>query len=453
MPTVPAIKTLSASSVDILNAIRNQASTNYRDYVPKAGTSLDSIRDVGKVIMDSVPLQNEFLNALVNRIGRVLLASKSYDNPWSMFKRGTLDMGETVEEVFVNIAKPFEFDPEASVTDVFKREIPDVRAAFHVLNYRKFYKVTVSQDQLRQAFLSMDGVTELVGKIVDSMYTSAAYDEFLVMKYMLAKHILNGQIRPVTVPTVSKANMPDIVSVIKGVSNDLTFMSTEYNLAGVSTFTNKEDQYFILNSKFDATMDVEVLAAAFNMDRAEFAGHRVLVDSFGKLNVERLNALFNGVSDYTALTPEELKALDEVPAVLVDRDWFMILDNMFNLTDTYNGQGLYWNYCYHTWKTFSVSPFANAASFVPGTPVVESVTVSPASVTVAAGQSVNFSAVVDTEFFAPQAVDWSVNDEELATIDVHGTLTAEAGKSGSVTVTAKSVYDPTKTSTASVTIS
>ena len=181
MPTRPSVQKLSATSVDILNAIRNNASADYRNYIPQADDSLDSVRSIGNILMNYPALQNEFLNALVNRIGRVLVTSKMYDNPWNMFKRGMLEFGETIEVVFVEIAKPFEYDPETAESEVFKREIPDVRAAFHILNYQKFYKVTVQRDQLRLAFLTWDGVTDLITKIINSMYAGANYDEFLVM--------------------------------------------------------------------------------------------------------------------------------------------------------------------------------------------------------------------------------------------------------------------------------
>ena len=275
MATKPKIVTLTNSSVDILNVIRNNATINYKNYVPVATADAESIREIGAIIMDSPQLQNEFLSALVNRIGRVLVTSKMYDNPWSMFKKGTLEFGETIEEIFVNIAKPFQFDPNVAETNLFKREIPDVRSAFHIMNYQKYYKTTIQNDQLRQAFLSWQGITDLIAKIVDSMYTGANYDEFQTMKYMLAKHILNGRMYPVTIPAVTEANMKSIVSTIKGVSNNYEFMSNKYNVAGVQNFSKKKDQYLLINSNFDATMDVEVLASAFNMDKAEFTGKRV----------------------------------------------------------------------------------------------------------------------------------------------------------------------------------
>ena len=453
MATKPTVKTLTNSSVDILNVIRENASQNYRDYVPKATTDADSVRQIGAIIMDFPALQNEFLNSLVNRIGRVLITSKMYDNPWAFFKKGMLEFGETVEEIFVNIAKPFQFDPAVAESTIFKREIPDVRAAFHIMNYQKFYKTTIQNDQLRQAFLSWQGITDLIAKIVDAMYTGANYDEFITMKYMLARHILDGHMYPIVIPEVAEPNMKKIVSTIKGVSNNYTFLSNKYNLAGVYTHTEKTDQYMLINANFDAIMDVEVLASAFNMDKTEFSGRRVLVDSFGSLDVERLKELFKDDPTFKAPTEEELQALDAIPAILVDRDWFMIFDNFYNFTGQHNGEGLYWNYWYHVWKTFSISPFANNALFIPGTPAVTSVTVSPSIATVAAGQSAQFTATVATSDFAPKSVVWSVDDSTKATVDQSGKVTIMAGaEAGDVTVTATSTFDSTKKGTATITI-
>lgn len=453
MATKPKIVTLTNSSVDILNVIRNNATINYQNYVPLATPDADSIREIGAVIMDNPQLQNEFLSALVNRIGRVLITSKMYENPWSMFKKGLLEFGETIEEIFVNIAKPYQFDPAVAESNLFKREIPDVRSAFHIMNYQKYYKTTIQNDQLRQAFLSWQGITDLIAKIVDSMYTGANYDEFQTMKYMLAKHILDGRMYPVTIPTVSDTNMKTIVSTIKGVSNNYEFMSSKYNLAGVQNYSMKADQYLLINSKFDATMDVEVLASAFNVDKAEFAGKRVLVDSFGSLDIDRLNILFAGDPTYTEISKTDLEALDAIPCILVDKDWFMIFDNYFNFTEQYNGEGLYWNYWYHVWKTFSVSPFANNALFIPGVPKVTSVTVSPATATVKAGQNIALSAVVQTKYFAPQSVDWT-SDTDDVTVNKSGVVTvgADVVAGTQITITATSTYDSTKSRTSTITV-
>lgn len=449
MPTVPKTQTLKASSVDILNAIRNSASTNYRDFVPTAKNTAESIRSIGEIIMQYTPLQNEFLNALVNRIARVIITSKMYSNPLSMFKKGLIDFGETIEEIFVNIANPHQYDVEESENKVFAREIPDVRAAFHTLNFKKFYKQTIQNKDLNQAFLSWDGITDLISKIVDAMYNAANYDEFVTTKYMLAKAILDGRLSAVT---VDANDAKGAVTKIKGISNSLTFMSNNYNVAGVQTFTDKDDQYLLVNSQFDSEIDVEVLASAFNMSKAEFMGHRILIDGFGTLDVERLNALFKDDPNYEELSQDTLTALNAIPAVLVDKNFFMIFDNMYEFTENYNGQGLYWNYFYHTWKTFSMSPFANALVFVPAVPSVTSVTVAPTAITCKKGQSVQLSVNVVTENYAPKTVNWTSNTDGV-TVDINGHVTVAASVTPTTaTITATSTFDNTKSGTCTVTI-
>lgn len=449
MATKPKNQTLTKSAPDIVNAIRNNASVMYKSLVPVANP--DNVKEIGAILNSYPQLQNEFLNALVNRIGRVLLTSKMYDNPWSMFKKGLLEFGETIEEIFVNLAKPFQFDPAVAETQIFKREIPDVRSAFHIMNYQKFYKATIQNDQLRQAFLSWQGITDLIAKIVDAMYTGANYDEFQVMKYMLCKNIVRGNMYPVNVDVT---NPKSVAADFKAISNDLEFMKTKYNVSGVHTTSKKDEQYLIVDAQFDATMDVEVLASAFNMDKAEFMGHRVLVDSFAELDTERLAILFNDDPNYVPLTDAEIATLGNIKAVIVDKDWFMIFDNFMNFTEQYNGEGLYWNYWYHVWKTFSVSPFANAIVFTSEAAGVTSVTVSPSTATVVAGGTVQLSATVVTTGFAPQGVTWSSADETVATVDADGLVTvkSDATSADTVAITATSVYDSTKSDSATITV-
>lgn len=428
MATIPKSTTLRQNSVQILNTIRANASSTYQERIPEA--TQDNIREVGNAMMTYTATQNEFLNALVNRIARVLITSKSYQNPLRMFKKGILEYGETVEEIFANIAKAHEFDPAVAEKEVFKREIPDVNAVFHRMNLQNFYKVTISDEQLRQAFLSADGVTDLIGKIVDTLYTGSEFDEFLCMKQQIVDGINDGKFQPVTIPTPTAENAQEIVTTIKGISNKLEFMSSAYNYMGVLTHTKKDEQILIVNAEFDAVIDVNVLASAFNMDKAEFMGHKVLVDDFG--------------------------ALTDVVAVLVDRSWFMVWDNLIRFTENYNGEGLYWNYFYHVWKTFSSSPFANAIVFTTTATTVTGVTVSPATHTMGANSQQTFTATVNGTGHYPTDVTWSIsgNSDNTTAITANGILMTGAAEAGpTITVAATSNFDSGKSGTATVTVS
>jgi len=462
MPRTPKIITRTNASVDVINAIRNEASLDFKNHVPIATPDSESIRKIGAVIMDYPALQNEFLEALINRIGKVIIESKMYSNPWAMLKKGYLEYGETIEEIFVDLAKPFQYDPAVAENEIYKREMPNVRSAFHIQNYKKFYKTTVQEKDLKLAFLSWDGVNNLIQKIVEELYTSANYDEFLVMKYMLIRAILDGKLYATniadTTSTTKRAKVLDLAVSLRGISNKLEFMKRTYNLAGVATHTAKADQYIFIDADTEAMYDVHNLAAAFNMSKAEYMGHRVLVDDWTDIDAERLAEIFQYDETYVPLSAAELNVMSKVQAVVVDGSWFQIYDNMDQFTNKYNEEGLYWNYWYHVWKTFSISPFANAVVFVndSNTIAVTSVQVSPDAVTVSKGQNVQFVAIVQTNGFAPKSVVWSVDDtakEAGVTISQQGIITIpEDANVTEITVTATSVYTPTVSDTATITI-
>ena len=83
----------------------------------------------------------------------------------------------------------------------------------------------------------------------------------------------------------------------------MRFMSPYYNIAHINTFSDPAEQYILLDTQFDADMDVDVLATAFNLDKAEFIGRRVLIDGFGNLDSARLAELFANDPNYVALVP------------------------------------------------------------------------------------------------------------------------------------------------------
>lgn len=375
-----------------------------------------SLHNIGEYIMNYEAYQNAYLTALVNRIARVIVTSRVWKDKWAVFDRGKLDYGETIEEIFVNIAKPHSYDPAKAETQVFKREIPDVRAAFHSMNYQKFYKVTISNDQLRQAFLSYYDMNELIARIVDSLYTGMNLDTFLTKKYMLAREAINGGIYTVVTKPISGdgAEPDDAISKYRQYTNSLEFLKTVYNRAGVRNSTPIADQVIIVPNEAEAILGVKVLAAAFNLSEVDYISKRIAVDSFefDADDEARLAELFANDSTYKPFTSEEKKALQQISAIKLARDWFMCFDNFEQFTENYNGEGLYWQYFFHVWKTFSVSPFANAVLFTSQVSKVTSVTVSPSTANVAQGTSIVMSAEVAGTGLFEKTVEWSVKGTE-----------------------------------------
>ena len=375
MPRRVAVSTLNASTLDILNVIRQNASYDYQQNVPKVTKATD-IPKVGEVICGTPAFANQFINALVNRIAMVRVKSATFNNPYARLKKGYLAYGESVEDIFVNIAKVVEYTPEKGVEREHKRTLPDVKSAFHVMNWRVMYPVTIQDDDLQLTFLSIDGVENLIAKIVDSVYTAAEYDEFLLFKYLLIKAISHGKMYPVSIGDGTK--LSDSAVQFRGISNMLTFMKSEYNERNVKTTTPKDRQSIFLDSMFEAKFDVDVLANAFNMDRATYLGKRELIDDWTTFDNDRFEVIRANSDGIEEVTTEELKLLQDVVGVIIDDEWFQVYDNNNKFTEKYVASGLYWNYFYHVWKTISSSPFANAVVFVKNTAAIAT----PASVTV-----------------------------------------------------------------------
>ena len=408
-----SVTTLDASTIDILNTIRANANYEYQQNVPIVTSEVD-IPKVGEVLYGYPALANQFINALVNRIALVRVKSATFNNMYADLKKGYLEFGETVEEVFVNIAKAREFSVEKAEAREFKRTLPDVRTAFHTMNYRVQYPVTIQDEDLRMAFLSMDGVQDLIAKIVDSVYTAAEYDEFLLFKYLMIKAISHGKMFPVA---VDDTDMKNSAIAYRGTSNLIQFIDTKYNEAGVHTNTKREDQYIFMDATYNAKFDVEVLASAFNMDKAEFMGKLKLIDNWTTFDNERFEVIRAGSDQIEEVTDEELALMADVIGVLIDDEWFQIYDNNNKFTEKYVASGMYWNYFYNVWKTVSSSPFSNAIVFVKNTATItppESITVTVTGKDVAEEATVLTLGVDEPANLAHNAVNF-VQTEQATT--------------------------------------
>lgn len=408
---------------------------------------------IGDMLYQDLDLANAFINTLINRIALTLVQSKYWSDPWVGLEKGKLGTGEIIQEVFINLSKPHDYDPATAEKEVFKRDIPDVATAFHQLNYKKFYKKTIQGDDLRGAFVSWDGLNRFISDIITSMFASANYDVNQVKRYMLAFAIVNGFAGvEVVQPLTTKTAAEDAVAAARATSLDMLELSTNFNRFGVPNFTPFEDQMIIINNRAAGKIDVSVLAADFNMDKAEFLTmHRLAISSFGSLDTARLAQLFANDPSYVPITAAQLAELDKIPFIIVDRNWFQIYDYTNLVNNIYNNDGLYWNYDYHVWKVFGSSPFSNIKVFSTITPSVTSVTVSPTAVTVSVGQTAQLSATVVTEGFASKEVTWSSSNTNVD-VNGNGLVSVLAGATGTATITATSVADSTKTGTATVTI-
>jgi len=402
---------------DIVNRIRNSAGDNFKSYVPLANA--DNIAEVGAGILATQALQNEFISALVERIGLVVMRSVQLQNQLKIFKKGALPLGRTIEEIYVDITNEHQYDPEVAEQEVFKRVIPNVKTLFHERNRQGFYKQTIQDDSLRSAFVSWGNLEGFIAGIINAIYNSAEVDEYEYTKLLVDNYYSKGLFHTIKIdkPNTQTASS-EFVKQARAVAKKMTLPngSRDYNALAVRTRSVMDDLYLLIDADLEAEIDVDVLAKAFNMDRTNFLGHIIVIDGFASEGLE---------------------------AVLVDRNWFMIYDTLMTMKTQYNAQGLYWNYYFHVWQTYSASRFANAVAFVTGdVKPVTSIIVDPTLAQIKPGRSMQLKAYVRKTVDTDYPIEWKVEAatgsvlDSATTISDDGLLTIGADQLGQVNVTA-----------------
>lgn len=371
MPTKPQKVKMNADAknADYLNAIRTSASTYYQENVPIATYDVASVRDVGRIVLNSTTLTNEFYSALVNQFAFIFGSSKMFYNKWVDFKKGLIGLGELVEEFFVQIALPNNYNPDIAATEIFKRVIADVQTAIYRINVKTFYKTTINRPLLEMAFTTEGGMADLIGKVFTSMAAACEVDQMNAIKYLLARKILDGKIKTVPIPRLPQAGLAEITKgaarQMKADFENFFFPRTDYNEAGVMNWVNdKNDVTFMITTSFSASYDIDVLAAAFNLDYANFMGRVKRIDSLTNIDFTRLNAFFDLPEQIAEFEEDELAILEAVEAITFDNGLIQWYDRLYEWHEEPNGQSMEWQNWLHYWALLASSPFANAVAYV-----------------------------------------------------------------------------------------
>mgnify|MGYP003582784703 FL=1 len=296
-----------------------------------------------KAITNYQPNYNEFAGTLINKVGRTVARANSWQNPLAVFKKGMLEFGESVEEYQVGLVKAQVFDPRRSYGEkaLFGRHGIDVQTAYHTINRENMYALTVDHPVLKRAFLSPTGLSEFATNLMAAPGTSDNWDEFLIMANLLREYEANDGFFKIHIdPVTGEAGAKGLLEVLREYAEILPFISEKFNAAHMPVHASKDDLVLITTPKVKAKLDVQALAALFNVEYADIP-YRVVV------------------------LPEEFffGFGADIQAVLTTEDFFMCLDTYFDTASQPNPAGRYENWYLHHDGIYSVSRFVPAIAF------------------------------------------------------------------------------------------
>lgn len=345
MPNLPA-KYLrdSVSNVDLLNAIRKNATIDYQRRIPDV-TKANYKRTMENLLQFSA-LRNEFVDVLVNRIGLTIFAANAtWNNPLAHFKRGLMTYGETIEEIMVGLIDAYVYDPDRNYLEgmLFGQHRPEAQTSFHQINRENFYPLTVNQDLLARAFISDDGLSSFVNQMMMAPNKSDQWDEYLSMANLFREYYNNAGFFKVNVPdlsgdTVAATDAQYFLKKLRQYAAILPFISRHYNAAGMPVAADIDELELFITPEAQSSVDVQALAAAFNVEYQAFPSRSTVL-------------------------PSEHFNIPGVQAILTTRDFFVAADTKFETSSVNNPAGLYNNYFLHHWSIISASRFVPAILF------------------------------------------------------------------------------------------
>ena len=424
--------------VEILNSIRSTIMANgsvidYADRIPEA--TQENLKDIGKALFSYEPAMNQFLNELINRIGMTYVHTKLYNNKLKFLKRGFLEYGDSIQEIFVDLAKAVHYMPAPATgneCDVYKQYKPQIVSAFHRVNREDTYPITINEEMLKRAFTGYQAFSSFVAGIFNSVYRADEVDEFILFKQLIGEMLQNSYLVNVTKPT-DKTTSEAFSIAMRANGLALEYVSRKYNRAGVATNTDLADQILLLRSDIVPVIDVTQLANNFNLNLAQpISGRIIVIDDFGQGN-------------------------DSIIGGIVDKDFSMIYDTVYKTDSIYNPRHMYWNYFLHHHQVIASSPFANAIGFTTETitPAIENLTIMPSEQSIAKGYSGYVRTIVDFVGDIDTSVTYSIatatSDNTSVTEDGQVFIGADETAS-TLTVTATSVANSGKTATATINV-
>lgn len=420
----------------VFNVIRANSSQVYMNTVPQATT--DNIQTLSNILFNDAyqPMLNEFVNNLINRIALTIVRNKSFNNPLAIFKKGSVPLGTDIQDIYENPAEAEAYEySNTAMAKLLTITDPDTHVAYYRRNRKDLYTKTITREGLQGAFVSWDKFEDYINAITQSLYSGNYIDEFKYTKELIDGAYDNDKVIVETVSAVSsEATAKAFIKKARALYSKMKLPSTQYNAYSkfsgakgtITTWTDEDRIVFITTADIMATVDVDVLAAAFNMDKANFLGRVIEVDSFEN---------------------------EEIQAVICDESWLQIYDNLLRFDEFYNARVMAWNEYLHAWGTFAISPFANAVVLA---------TAQPKPATAIATDETSYTVVedaTDTVTVTPTPADatteftYSSSDDDVFTVEKLTNLTATITGvgAGEGTLTIKGDNGLTKSVTVTVT--
>lgn len=397
----------------VFNVVRENASKVFMETVPSA--TEDNIQTLSNILFNDAyqPMLNEFVTNLINRIGLTIIRNKTFSNPLSILRKGSMPLGTDIQDLYENPAEAEQYElSNTAMAKLLTITDPDTHVAYYRRNRKDLYTKTISRENLQGAFVSWEKFENYISAITTSLYSGNYIDEFELTKALVDGAYDNNKVIVETVTAVTdETTAKAFIKKCRSLFTKMKLPSTKYNAYSkfsgakgvIKTWTEDDRFVLIVTSDVMAEVDVDVLARAFNIENTKFLGRVIEVDSFEN---------------------------EEIQAILCDEAWFQIYENLMRFDEFYNARTMTWNEYLHVWQTYAICPFANAIVFATAQPK-PATAISVADVSVVEDATANVTVTL-TPADATSELTFISGDETVFTVSSTGVVTGVSARNRNI---------------------
>ena len=412
----------------VFNVVRENATKVFMETVPSA--TEDNIQAISNILFNDAyqPMLNEFVTNLINRIGLTIIRNKTFSNPLSILRKGSVPLGTDIQDLYENPAEAEQYElSNTAMAKLLTITDPDTHVAYYRRNRKDLYTKTISREILQGAFVSWEKFESYISAITTSLYSGNYIDEFELTKSLVDGAYDNNKVIVETVSAVTdETTAKAFIKKCRRLFNKMKLPSTQYNAYSkfsgakgtIKTWTEEDRFVLIVTSDVMAEVDVDVLARAFNIENTKFLGRVIEVDSFEN---------------------------EEIQAILCDESWFQIYENLMRFDEFYNARTMTWNEYLHVWQTYAICPFANAVVFATAQPK-PATAISVSNVSVVKDATANVTVTL-TPSDATTELEFISGNETVFTVSSTGVVTGVSEGTGKLTVNTDNGLSDTATVT------
>lgn len=388
------MKTQGTDTSVLLDSIYATASSAYQDAVPL--TTAVGIKDVGEAVLNAPSaIRNEFMSNLYNKIGLTLIDYPVVDNHLAFLRKGVLEHGQTIEDIYVGLANSVPYITGMSDADVTAGNYPDQfkvhkvphRSAFYHTILSRQYAVTRHLTDLKKAFHSAAGVDEFAAGIMNAITSKENYDDYRMTVALMARQIeeaqkadkFHGAVHLVTLFNEGKDLAEQVTAEtalsnrdflrffanqLKKWSKRLKYLRKDLNIAGVENNLPLSRQRIMMLEDITTDFETELLAWAYAGGNLKIGG------------VDGIDTWYSigATADGETITPDDISVRStfstaeggstQCAAVIYDPEMLKIYTKERISSQSENAAGNYWNLFDSVEDINAASPHRNFVCFM-----------------------------------------------------------------------------------------